>query len=133
MVRGAYQVSFAAVVLAEHQMSGHITLLPHLAVESGRLHVVRQQFSVYRPVFWHDEERDPFHPGRRSFDPCQQQVHHIVDGFVIAAGNEDLLALDRIALAIQQAGRGRQIGEGAARLRLGEGHRALPATVQHGR
>ena len=78
----------------------------------------------------------PFVPGRCTFDAGQHQVHDVVleREIVIAARDENLRALDPIAVAAGHFRRGRRgRAHVAASVRLGEAHRATPTAVEHAR
>lgn len=58
-------------------------------------------------------------------------MHDVLGERVVAAGDEDLVALDPIAAVGGRFGAGADVGEGGAGVRFGEGHGAEEAALDH--
>ena len=85
-----------------------------------------------RHILRDNEQRNTFGACRRTFNPCQRQVHEILAGLMLAAGDEDLLPPDLVMIA-HGPGAGGDVGKRTARLGFREGHGALPFSFHHRR
>ena len=76
--------------------------------------------------FRHQEQRHAARPGRRIRQARQDQVDDVLGDVMVAPGDEDLLAADRVGAVIIRHGLGLQCADIGAGLRLGQVHRAGP-------
>ena len=133
VVRLAHQVADAGAVVAEVQRGGGGAAITHLVEQAGEDHVVaRPEAAVgVDQELRHDEQRDAFHPRRCIRQLGQDHMHDVLGERVVAAGDEDLVALDPIAAVGGRFGAGADVGEGGAGVRFGEGHGAEEAALDH--
>ena len=78
-----------------------------------------------------EEERNPFHAGRRAFDPRQHEMDDVVGEVVLARRNEYLLARYRVGTVVLPDGARLDEAEVGAAMRLREVHRARPFSRRH--
>ncbi|MDT4813811.1 hypothetical protein FQZ97_468040 [compost metagenome] len=133
LVRLADQVADALAVVAEVQRGGSGAAPAHLVEQAGEDHVVaRAQRAVgVDQELRHDEQADALHPGRGVRQPGQHHVHDVLAQRVIAAGDEDLVALDPVAAVGVRFGAGAQVRQRRAGVRLGQRHGAEEAALDH--
>ncbi len=77
----------------------------------------------------HEEERDALGAARRIRQARQHEVQDVLGEIVLARGDEDLGAGDRVAAVGLEFGLGAQHAEIGAAMGLGEAHRARPGAV----
>ncbi|MCY1413494.1 hypothetical protein D9M71_289270 [compost metagenome] len=94
----AHQVADAITVIAEVQCGGSGAAIAHLVEQASQDHVVAlaQGAVVVDQELGHDEQRNPFHPGRCVRQLGQHHVHDVLRQRMVATGNEDLVALDAV-------------------------------------
>src|SRR5690606_34015443 len=80
----------------------------------------------------HHEQRDATAAGGRVGQACEYQVHDVVGEVVLAGGDEDLCAGDRVAAVGRRLGTGLEQAQVAAAMRLGQAHGAGPAPFDDG-
>ncbi len=133
LVRLADQVADAPAVVAEVQRGGGGTAPAHLVKEPGQQHIVaRATAAIFADqVLGHDEQRDALHAGRRIRQLGQHHVHDVFRQLVIAAGNENLVALEPVAAVTGRFGTGADIGQRRASVGFGQGHGAEVAAFDH--
>jgi hypothetical protein len=78
-----------------------------------------------------DEQGDALDAGRGVVEAGEDQVDDVVGDVVIAAGDEDLVAVDAVGAVAGRGGAGGDVAEARAGLRLGEGHGAGPLAGVH--
>ena len=133
VVRFAYQIADAVAVIAEVQRGGGGAAPAHLVEQAGQGDVVAlAQGAVFvDQELRHDEQRNTLHAGRGIRQLGQDHVHDVFRQRVVAAGNEDLVALDPVAAVGVRFGAAADVGQRRAGVRLGQRHGAEEATFDH--
>jgi hypothetical protein len=95
----AHELAVAGVVFAEVQHAGGRAVDAHLVLDGGDGDVVAlpRRAVVVDAALRHDEEREALGAGGRAVDAREHEVHDVVGEIVIARGDEDLRAADRVA------------------------------------
>ena len=129
----AHQIADTLAVIAEVQRSRSGAAIAHLVEQAGQQHVVAlaQGAIGVDQELGHDEQRDALHPGRCIRQLGQHHVHDVLRQRVVAAGDEDLVALDPVAAVAGRFGAGADIRQRGAGVGFGQGHGAEEATVDH--
>jgi hypothetical protein len=125
------QIAAGFSLLAKHEVSGHVALLPHLAVNAGGGDVIILESSVGWQVLGYYEKTHALHALRPVLLTGQQQVDHVFGGVVVAAADVDFLSLDPVAPVANFLVVGRDVRKGGAGLGFGQGHGALPLPQRH--
>ena len=104
LMRRADQPALGALVFHH---AGRAAVQAHLVLERQRPHRVLHAWAAVGvgQEFGHQEERDP--PGARGAvrQPGQDQVTDVVGDVVVAPGDEDLLAADRVGAVVRGSAR----------------------------
>ena len=131
VVRLADQVADAFAVVAEVQRGGGGAAPAHLVEQAGQGHVVaRAQRAVVVDVeLGHDEQADALHPGRRVRQLGQDHVHDVLGDRLVAAGDEDFVALEPVAAVGVRLGAGADVRQRGAGVWLGQRHGAEETAV----
>ena len=125
----AHQFADALVLLTEGQHGRSGAAVAHLVDQAGQRHVVPrpQRAVVVHAELGHDEQRDALDPRRPAGNLGQHQMHDVFREFVVAAGNEDLVAAQGIRAVRVRRGAGGDVGQARSGLRFGQGHGAEEA------
>ena len=134
LVRLAHQLADAGVVLAKGQQGRGGAAPAAFVDQPGQGHVVARAHAalLVGVELGHGEQRDAFDAGRRVGQPRQHQVHDVFAQFVVATGDEDLLALEPVAAVAHRGGAAAQVGQARTGLRLGQRHGAEKAPAAQG-
>ena len=131
-----------ALVLVTHEVSGRAVIVEqaggvavdaHLLFDRTAGHAIaRGRFAVFiENELGHDEERDALGAVRRSRGLGQHQMDDVAGQVMLASGNEDLGAGDRVAAIAVRYRLGADHAEIGAAMRLGQVHGARPFTRDH--
>ncbi|MNG95613.1 hypothetical protein D3C79_546530 [compost metagenome] len=133
LVRLADQIADALAIVAEVQGCGGGAAPAHLVEQPGQQHIVARATAAVRVyvVLGHDEQRDAFDPGRGVRKLGQHHVHDVFRQFVVAAGNEDLVAFEPVAAVACWFGAGTDVGQRRAGVGFGQRHGAEVAALDH--
>ncbi|CRM96126.1 hypothetical protein [Pseudomonas sp. 22 E 5] len=128
-----HQVADTVAVIAEVKRRGRGAAPAHLVEQPGQQHIIAcAQAAVFvDQEFGHDKQRNALHPRRRVRQLGQHHVHDVFRQRVVAAGDEDLVALEPIRAVGRKLGAGANIRQRRTGMRLGEGHGAEEAALDH--
>ena len=124
-----------ALAVAEQQHAGRARLDAELVLDRRAVDIVALSERAVRPEhdLRHDEERDALDSLGRVRRARQHEVHDVFGEVVIAVGDEDLLAEEAIRAVGLRHGACAHLRQVRTRLRLGQVHRAGPATFDQPR
>ncbi len=130
VMRRADEPADRAFAVAEGKDASRARVNAELVFEADAADIVAAAERAVRidEELGHQEERDAVASFRRIGKPRQHQMHDVRRPVVLAIGDEDLLAVEPVMIALRHRARA-QRAEIGARLRLGEIHGAGPGAA----
>ncbi len=128
LVRLADEPTAAIALVAERQRQAWQATPTDLVNGPHHVHVVGDENLALEATFGDREQRQTLDARRSAVDASEGHVHDVGREIVIATGDEDLRPAKRVSAVFAERGAHGYVGEAAARLWLGQRHRAGPFT-----